>query len=212
MINRAAFLLVATSLTGLLNPVWAAPSDQNLPNRLHLEVAVDPEAVLTPEAEIRISALSESDRQEFLETQLPTRIVINASTVSIAAPLESGSRNLTSSSIKTCWLATIRGEGRNAVGATLYTFYHVASWCGQNDVVLSSAVVDAGGETSSLGWDYVGVINKSAGIISNRARSYSQTKFTFGSGGWVIQSPTPCLRFTGGPNGGVGVAHACGIY
>jgi hypothetical protein len=111
-----------------------------------------------------------------------------------------------------CWTARGNGEGKALAGNTLFTYYTVGGWCSSGSKITDAWLADAGGETSTIGWRYEGVINKSSGIVSNQGRAYAQFKFVLGSGGIDVQSPTPCLRIKGTSAPAATVDTVCGIY
>lgn len=166
-----------------------------------------------------LDTLSTVEREQFIEMKLlaavvetvespkPTNVEARASVA--AASLVGGT---VSPMAAGCWTARTNGSAKAAAGNTLYTYYHVGGYCSSGSTITSAWVADSGGETSTPGWSYKGVISTDSGIVSNQGRSYSQMKFELGSGGWVVQSPTPCLRINGLSSGGVTASSTCGIY
>ena len=173
---------------------------------------------ITPEVQAYLDTLTPRQRAEFVATKLPATIVETTGPqhpVDAAARAAAAAATLTGARVSPlatgCWTARTSGSAKAALGNTLYTYFHVGGWCASGSIVTSAWVADAGGETSTPGWSYVGVINRNSGVVSNEGRSYSQTKFVLGSGGWIIQSPTPCLRISGTSAPAATAAGTCGI-
>lgn len=173
----------------------------------------------TPELTSYLETLSPSERQEFINTKLPANIETTSGpqqpldATAQASLAEAQAHGAEATPVAAgCWTARSEGEATALLGNTLFTYYHVGAWCSDGLSVTDASVVDYGGETASLGWRYEGGINTDAGVVANEGRSYSQQKFVFGTGGWDIQTPTPCIRVSGYASGDVVADEVCGIY
>ena len=157
----------------------------------------------SPELEAYLATLSPADRATFVNTMLPATVTVTVTKTSATG---------TAARATGCWNGRVNGSATNAFGGTLYTYYTVGNWCSSNLTITSSRWVEAGGETSTPGWRYDGVINKGAAVTLNQGRSFSQFRFILGAMGTDVQSPTPCLRVKGTNTGGVGRDTVCGNY
>lgn len=174
---------------------------------------------ITPQIRAYLETLPADQRADFINTKLPatsSEALTSQTPMDATARLSASVAQLTGQKISPmttgCWAGRADGSERAALGNTLFTYYHVGEWCVSGSTVTSSSVADAGGETSTPGWRYDGVINRSAGILSNEGRSYSQTRFILGSGGWDVQTIVPCLRVRGLSNATFYSDATCGIY
>lgn len=175
--------------------------------------------VLTPELEDHLSGLSQADRQVFINTQLPASIELTVgeqvpanATARASLAASKAARGVVSPMATGCWTQRFTRQGTALAGNTLYTYYHVNRWCSSGSTVTSASVADFGGETSTPGWRYNGVIRSGAGVVSNQGRSYSQHSFTLGAGGIDVQNPVPCIRGKGTSAGTGSHDTTCGIY
>jgi hypothetical protein len=175
--------------------------------------------VISPEVQTYLDTLGPQERAEFIATKLPAAVVetrgaqVPADTVADASVKAATATGRTVSPMSSgCWTIRWDGWAKAAAGNTLYTYYHVGYWCSSGSSITAASTAAAGGETSTPGWRYEGVINESHGIVSNQGRSYTQQKFVLGVGGWDVQSPTPCLRVNGLTNGTATGSSTCGIY
>ena len=174
--------------------------------------------VATPELAAYLATLSVTDRDNFVRTQLPDEVTLKVSQPApqnAAALLSSSAAEvagLTLSPLATgCWTQRWSGSAKAAAGNTLYTYYTVGGWCASGSAVTDAWLSGAGGQTSTPGWRYAGVIGSDAGIVSNLGRSYSQEQFILSVGGWDVQSPAPCIRVSGTASGTSSAQYACGI-
>lgn len=111
-----------------------------------------------------------------------------------------------------CWTQRWTWRPRSAAGTVLYTYYHVGYWCASGTRVTAARVASAGGETRTPGWQYRGIVDRGAGVVSNQGRSFTQHKFTLRAGGIEVQSPLQCARVRGAASGGSSSDGTCGIY
>lgn len=165
-----------------------------------------------------LESLPHDERQDFIDNNLPAKKITEVEEIQPVD--ETARRSLADAEAhgldvsplaNGCWTQR-RNSWSAAAGNTLYTFYHVGGWCASGSRVTSARTVDAGGETKTPGWRYDGVLRTHSGVVYNQGRSFSQHRFVFGAGGWDIQTPTPCLRVNGLPNGRGYTDAVCGIY
>lgn len=203
-------ILVAVLLSGSTAAHAASPTaDGQIPEGM----------VITPQIQEYLDTLPAAERTKFVNTVLPAtyheattlQVPVDATArASVLLARLAGTQVMALAS--GCWAGRVDESYTAVAGNTVFTFYHVGGWCVSGSTVTSASVLDAGGETSTPGWRYEGVINRSAGVVSNQGRSYSQVKFVLGVGGWDIQTPTPCTRVFGLSNATYTWDTACGIY
>lgn len=165
-----------------------------------VEVSVDPidEDALAE----YFSSIPRAEAEAFIQNML----VANTETSFEAAPLnadaretvaEAGAPTAVTAMATGCWTAKATREASALAGNVLYTYFTTGGWCSSGSTVTDSWFVEAGGETSTPGWRYEGVLRTGTGVYSNQGRTYSQHQFVLGAGGWDVQSPTPCARVEG---------------
>jgi hypothetical protein len=208
---------VGTAVVAVAMLIGSAVSAQAAPREPEVDIPAG--VVVTDELQEYLDTLSAAEREEFVTTMLPVERV---QVVQDQVPLDDAAREsarlarVTGETIAPlatgCWAGRVNDKYKAAAGNTVFTFYHVGQWCASGSTVTSASVADAGGETSTPGWRYEGVINKSAGVVSSQGRSYSQVKFVLGAGGWDIQTATPCTRVKGAAAGTYTWDTTCGIY
>jgi len=110
-----------------------------------------------------------------------------------------------------CWSQRWSWAPKAAAGNTLYTYYHVGHWCSSGSSVTSARVSDSGGETSTPGWSYKGVVASGSRVVSNEGRSYTKHKFVLSVAGITLQTSTPCARVRGKSNGTSTADGTCGV-
>lgn len=202
--------LVAASLVagGGGTQVLAAPQPQTTIQTSTIPVEPPP---ISPRLQAYLETLNPADQSKFINSKLPASITTTL-TVTKETITPSESSRASAAQATGCWRARLNGQAKSALGNTLFTYYHLAYWCSSGLTITTSRWDGAGGETSTPGWRYEGVINKGAGVVLNQGRSYSQFRFVLGAGGIDVQSPTPCLRVKGTNTGGIGRDLVCGIY
>lgn len=213
MRRRAAVLVLL--VVGLLGGGVPAATAQTDGSELGGAASME----IPPGAEAYLATLTPRERADFVATKLPATFT---ETVEAPVPMDAkarqsrlamSDRSEAISPLSTgCWTGRVNGSAKALAGNTLYTYYHVGYWCSSGSTITAARVQAAGGETSTPGWRYEGVINRGAAIVSNQGRSYSQQKFVLGTGGWDIQSPTPCLRVNGLTSGSYTYSSTCGVY
>ena len=173
----------------------------------------------SPELLAYLETLSAPDRATFVRTQLPAEQVIARSAprpldaaAQRSARLAAVTGTVVSPMATGCWAQRWSGNARSAAGNVLYTYYTNGGWCSAGSTVTSAWLADAGGETSTPGWRYDGVVKTGAGVVSNQGRSFAQHRFVLRVGGWDVQSPSPCLRVSGTSSGTSSGTYTCGIY
>lgn len=212
MTMLATGLLVGTALPGASATEGRAPTDPEI-----TRVDVDPQD--TPELQSYLAGLSGPERAEFVRTRLVDEIIIergqpqpaNAEARQTVVQAEATDADVGVMATG-CWTSRWTGSAQATAGNTLYTWYHVGGWCANGSTVTSAWEADSGGETSTPGWRYEGVVARDSGVVSNEGRSYSKHQFVLGVGGWDVQSPQECLRVRGFSNATATASYTCGIY
>lgn len=175
-------------------------------------------AGVTAQGQQYLDSMSPTQRQQFVTTELVSAVTVSYSSVTPAdaqaraAVAEYGSAAAAvTEAASGCWLGRANYKATALAGNTLYTYFHTGGWCISGGTVYDPSTYEDGGETSTPGWHYDGVIARNAGVISNQGRSYSQFKFTLSAGPWDIQTPTPCIRVNGLSNATFTSSGTCGI-
>lgn len=170
------------------------------------------------EASLRalFSSVDDTEALELIETRLvaTTDVTFAATPIDAAARATvaaTGAPSAVSPQATGCWTAKAARQATAAAGNVLYTYFTTGGWCSSGSTVTSARFVEAGGETSTPGWRYEGVIKTGSGVYSNQGRTYSQHQFVLGVGGWDIQSPTPCARVNGTSAGTYTNTSTCSI-
>jgi hypothetical protein len=175
-------------------------------------------AGVTTQGQQYLNTLTAAQRAQFISTELAATVTVTYTgvapqdAVAKAEVAHYGSVPLAlAASANGCWLGRADYAAKAAAGNTLYTYYHTGGWCVSGSTVYSPSTYEHGGETSTPGWHYNGVIGSGAGVISNQGRSYSQFKFTLSVGPWDVQTPTPCIRVNGLNNATYTSSGTCGV-
>ncbi|CAM5790017.1 hypothetical protein [Cellulomonas persica] len=183
----------------------------------HGEDGVDDD--LDPQLAAYLETLDPAEREQFIETQLPETVDVTvgsqlpADSTALASVLASRIAGRSVTPMATgCWSQRWTWAPKAAAGNTLYTYYHVGHWCSSGSTVTSAKIADYGGETSTPGWSYEGVVGSGKGVVSNEGRSYTRHKFELSVGSWVVQTKTPCGRVKGKSSGSSSADATCGIY
>lgn len=173
---------------------------------------------VTAEGMQYLSGMSADQRQQFIATELVNEVTVDYSGVEPADPTAEAAVAAYGSvgaawtaAASGCWLGRANYKATALAGNTLYTYFHTGGWCISGGCVYDPSTYEDGGETSTPGWHYNGVIKRKAGVISNQGRSYSQFKFTLSVGPWDVQTPTPCVRVNGLSNATYTSSGTCGI-
>ncbi len=111
-----------------------------------------------------------------------------------------------------CWVATTYTYGKNVLGNDLWRVQLNGGWCSSGSSVYSSWLDGSWGQTYWIGWTHQGRVGSGSGIVSNQGRTWVQHKFTYGTGGWDIQTQLPCLRVKGASSGSATSDLVCGLY
>lgn len=111
-----------------------------------------------------------------------------------------------------CWVAVATVDGLNAFGAVMWRVQLNGGWCASGSAVYSAWLDGSWGQTYGLGWTHEGRIGSGSGVVSNQGRTWVQHKFTWGTGGWIIQTQTPCARVKGLGSGSAASDTVCGLY
>ncbi|UJP41101.1 hypothetical protein [Cellulomonas palmilytica] len=165
-----------------------------------------------------LDSLSPAERDEFIATQLPATTDVEVggqqpedfTAVRSLLAARASSLSMTTSA-SGCWSQRWTWAPKAAAGNTLYTYYHVGHWCASGSSVTSAKISDHGGETSTPGWSYSGVVGSGRGVVSNEGRSYTRHKFVLKIGGITLQTSTPCARVKGRSSGSSTADSVCGI-
>lgn len=214
MISRIA--VGALALGAALGTGTAAHA-QDAPGGATTTVTTD--VAVSPELQQYLDTLTPAAEAQFVATRVPatTEVVVgeqqpaDARAAQSALAARAQGRAVTPQATG-CWTQRWTWGPKAAAGNTLYTYYHVGYWCSSGTRITAARIADAGGETKTVGWRYEGITARSAGIVSNQGRSYTQHKFVLGVGGWDVQSPLECARVKGLTSGTSQADSVCGIY
>lgn len=189
----------------------------------HASTPPAPDAIdgveITPEVQAYLDTLTAEEAADFVATKLPAHTELTtewqqpvdiSAAASLAAATVSG--RAVSPMATGCWSQRQNAKSTSALGNTVYTYYHVGGWCANGSTVTSASISDHGGETSTPGWSYDGVINEGSRVVSNQGRSYSQFQFKLRVGPVDAQTPTPCIRVSGTASGTATSNATCGVY
>ncbi|MDO5504241.1 MAG: hypothetical protein Q4G67_13835 [Actinomycetia bacterium] len=174
---------------------------------------------LTAETEAYLSTLRPAERAQFIATNIPATVDMQAgpqkpaNTAALTSVAEAQASGGDLSPMATgCWTQRFTFSPKAMAGNVLYTYYHVGYWCSSGTRITAARVQDTGGQPKTLGWRYEGVVKRDAGIVSNQGRSYTQHKFVLGVNGWDIQTVLDCGRALGRTSGSALGDSVCGIY
>ena len=111
-----------------------------------------------------------------------------------------------------CWGTYTKATMRSTVGVALWDTFNEGTWCSNGTSVTSASFGRSWSSIAAVGWRDAGQIGSGSGVSSNQARIWSQRKMIFGTGGWDIQTMTPCNRLNGSASGGASFSESCSIY
>ena len=131
---------------------------------------------------------------EFLQKAATNGVVLPAADVARlnAAPASTG-----------CWYWNDWRNGKNAFGATLWTFNVEPNWCGNGSWITNYAYTNTWGTTSWIGWEYKGVISSSDrwGMGWNVFESTRQGSFCYINFYGCVQNQYPYVDVEVGAGG-----------
>ena len=93
-----------------------------------------------------------------------------------------------------CWTRSQTNKRKALLGNTLYTYWQTTRVCARNGRVISVAVTNADGETSTPGWRIVRNPVKSHKSVGWEGRGLARYYFVLGAGGVDIQHPSDCIQ------------------
>lgn len=170
-----------------------------------------PDPSADPKVKAYLATLSPAEAADVKKNKLLATITTTVTDVS--APASSGANISAQAAYRTgCWVTRYNVTGKSAAQTTLFKYYHTGQLCSDGSKTTSSSVFDAGGQTFALGWKYQGVLASRADRSTVEGRSYSKHGFIFGSGGWDVQNPTPCIRVYMNVDGRTAMDEQCGTY
>lgn len=229
MFSRRRYFALTGIVAMLLSaPLTASASVDPVEPASTASTSYDPQRAISLNAQIQVGTLTEADlspRDRALLAQYATPVRIDSTqteptTVALTDPAtkdavtELEAAGATAATI-TCKSQRYERIAYGSVNNKLYMSYHVGKWCYSTSgsvsiaTVTSSSWLDGGGQTYWLGWENLGLINKGAGIVSGKARSFSQQSFKF-TWGPTTQSVQPCVRLTAVATSSKD--YTCGIY
>ena len=182
-----------------------------------LETSKDPEASYT--------ALSQADRAAFDAYFLPAQY---EDTVTFGPEVAQSSEEVQFSSLVNttqfdsvlataaattkCKGAKVERVMKNSLGGNLWTQGTEGTWCWKGSKVTSAKFGRSWSVMHAALWQDKGQIGKGAGVSGSYGRIWAQRKYTLGTGGWDIQTSTPCVRLSGNASGGYTNQAVCSIY
>ena len=206
---RLLTVLVATmSLVAVLIPS-AMASDATRSMRAARGEALAADVFTADDPRAAFESLSAED-QDIVE-EFATVVSDETIEVDVVAVPSTEVTDYTTDLAARCWRSTWFVDGKNSFGGVLYRYYLTATWCAQNGQVYYGRMDDRWGETYYPGWRFNGHIGGMHTITNNQYRIYTQGKFTLGSGGWDVQTRTPCLQIRGNANGTVRGLASCNL-
>ncbi|MEU7915726.1 hypothetical protein [Microbispora bryophytorum] len=190
----AGILTLGTAMVSLSIPAHAAepPNAESLIQGL----------VSAPDPKAAYAALTQEERDA---VDAVTRVASIKITPSAKAQVTT-SRSAAAAS---CWQGTAKGEGKNTLGGTIFTYWVTGKWCASSGKVTSATFVSGSGETSTPGWSYEGRIGQGARVGSDSllGNVWAQHKFVL-TWDWV-QTAYPCVSMHGSPYGYYSQGSSC---
>lgn len=111
----------------------------------------------------------------------------------------------------TCKTTRIENTATSTIGLKIYSYYHLGAWCGTSTKMTKSSWAGGGGQALSWGWEYLGRIDKGAGLVAGKAVSFTQTSFKFSVGALPVTTVQPCLRMIRTSSLVSSVSSRCGV-
>jgi hypothetical protein len=111
-----------------------------------------------------------------------------------------------------CWAASGYVYGQNGWGATLWKYHQTIIWCIRDGRVISGKMEKRWAETNWPGWKFVGHVGQDGTFQNNSYRHYTQGHFTYGSGGWTVQTSRPCNQLRGYGNHTAKILASCNLF
>ena len=219
-VSAIAFGSLTLSCSLIAGPAFAAPDDTGVAKTAtavwnRLEASSDPKAAY--------EALSTGDRAAFDAYLVPAAseesMTLQPMDSEARAAVASGSVKLKYSSSEQalsdlastqgCWAGNARYTEKAALGNSLWDTYTEGTWCGSGSSVTSASFSRSWSTIAAVGWRDGGQIGRGAGVSNKQARIWSQRKMILGTGGWDVQTRTPCLRLNGTASGRTSITLTC---
>ncbi|RZU66453.1 hypothetical protein EV379_2810 [Microterricola gilva] len=225
--NRS--LLMASALTMVLVPALTAvapaqaapaPTEPSVES-IALEVYETLDAA--PDPQLAFAELSAGERTAFEAYFLPVSTEVTVVLTPLDAASERASRSGAVAStyssaedasaavaaVSGCWGTYSEATQSGSLGNAIWDTFNEGTWCANGTTVTSATFSRSWSSIAAVGWRDDGQIGKGAGVVSNKARIWSQRKMVLGSGGWDIQTIQPCNRFSGSSSGGATSDNVC---
>lgn len=140
------------------------------------------------------NALSKKDKAVFLRAMSPSSVEQSVSAPVVTATRSSGN----------CRTANHHQDWKSNYGFVVATSWLSMEWCSSGNKVISVRITNQGGETSTPGYTYQGVLNSGARASGTSGRAYSEIGLKLLDGvDFVHLLPAlhPCIKLTGYANG-----------
>jgi hypothetical protein len=220
---EAAVPTGATSLSNSSSSQIATEGAQARSTALTVYDALDSAA--NPQA--TFNALSANDKAAFESYFLPATTVekvtltpldstamhaVDTGAVALVYSSTEAASNAMAAAASGCWGNYVKSTAHAALGNAIWDTYTEGTWCYSGSTVTSATFSRSWSTIAAVGWRDSGQLGAGSGVVSNKAKIWSQRKMIFGSGGWDIQTQTPCLRMIGSASGGTTASSTCSIY
>lgn len=177
-----------------------APESAYPDNIIHLlerlEQSADPEA--------SYFALSSEDREA-----LDAYIAV-ASVETINGPVRAFEATTTQAdtyelaATSSCWTYTVRVNGKNYYGQTMWSYFQKIDWCGNGTTITDILRRQRWGEVYHSYWSWIHIDNAtSGGEGKNWYWAFTQAEFKYCFGGWCQNHRYPKIEMTVKPDGRV---------
>lgn len=139
-------------------------------------------------------SLSEENRIIFLRAMYPVETTQSISDPALTAVRSSGN----------CREATHHQDWKSNYGFVVATSWISIEWCSSGNRVTNIRITNQGGETSTPGYTYQGVLNSGAHASGPTGRAYSEIGLKIWDGVDIVHllpALHPCIKMTGHANG-----------
>lgn len=139
-------------------------------------------------------SLSSADKELFLHAMSPASVVQHVSQPVVVA----------GRSTNNCMQANHHQDWKSNYGFTVATSWLSIEWCSTGNTVTDIRIINQGGETSTPGYTYQGVLNSGAHAAGSIGRAYSEIGLKMWDGVdfvHVLPALHPCIRLTGHASG-----------
>lgn len=97
---------------------------------------------------------------------------------SVASPSPVGAGGEVSITASGCWSWRWQRDGRNALGALLWSYFQKINWCGNGSIITSAPQRTRWGETYAPFWSWAHIGNQTwGGVNQNSYRAWTQGEF-----------------------------------